>query len=136
VQIDGQICIGSGAEYSRRTGVLFASGWEWIIVSFLTLSIYIFRSSFYQTPSLLFLKIARFHAIPCEKRLDLWQKYFAKLYQLIVEKALSDIPDIVNLIKANQIDFTAPEFVKLCEKFGTKEIYKKIVSYLNSKREG
>ena len=48
-------------------------------------------------------------------------------------RELNDIPDIVNLIKANKIDFNAPEFVKLCEKFGTKEIYNKIVYYLNLK---
>lgn len=41
----------------------------------------------------------------------------------------NDIPDIVNLVKANKVDFNTPEFLKLCEKFGTKEITTKSVTY-------
>jgi hypothetical protein len=45
-------------------------------------------------------------------------------------RELNDIPDIVNLITANQIDYKMPEFKKLCEKFGTNEIFNKIIYHL------
>lgn len=37
-----------------------------------------------------------------------------------------DLPDIINLIKINEVNFKDKEFKKLCMKFGTEEIYNKI----------
>ena len=38
-----------------------------------------------------------------------------------------DLPDIINLIRANNIDYKAKEFRELCLKYGTEELYKKIL---------
>ena len=38
-----------------------------------------------------------------------------------------DLPDIINLIRINEIDFKSKEFRELCLKYGTKEIYNKIL---------
>jgi len=38
----------------------------------------------------------------------------------------TDLPDIINLIRANKIDFKNKDFRGLCLKYGTKEIYDKI----------
>ncbi|MBU0502416.1 MAG: nucleotidyltransferase family protein, partial [Candidatus Margulisbacteria bacterium] len=38
-----------------------------------------------------------------------------------------DLPDIISLIKANQLDCTSLEFKELSLKYGTEEIYKKIL---------
>ena len=38
-----------------------------------------------------------------------------------------DLPDIINLIKANQVDFQSKKFKELCLKYGTEEIYKIII---------
>jgi len=41
-----------------------------------------------------------------------------------------DLPDIINLIKINSIDFKDKQFKELCLKFGTHEIYDKILEAL------
>lgn len=38
-----------------------------------------------------------------------------------------DLPDIIDLIRINKIDFKGKEFKELCLKYGTEEIYRKIV---------
>lgn len=38
-----------------------------------------------------------------------------------------DLPDIIELIRANQVDYKSKEFKELCFKYGTEEIYNKIV---------
>ncbi len=43
-----------------------------------------------------------------------------------------DLPDIINLIRINKLDFSSHEFRVLCLKYGTEEIYKKIVNSLES----
>ena len=42
-------------------------------------------------------------------------------------RLLKDLPDIINLILINKIDITNPEFKTMCLKYGTEDIYKKIV---------
>ena len=37
-----------------------------------------------------------------------------------------DLPDIINLVRINKIDFRSSDFRKLCLKYGTEEIYSKI----------
>jgi hypothetical protein len=41
-----------------------------------------------------------------------------------------DLPDIINLIKINDLDFKSPEFKALCLKYGTEEIYQKLLASL------
>ncbi len=41
-----------------------------------------------------------------------------------------DLPDIINLIRINDVDFKNNNFKKLCLKFGTDEIYNKILEAL------
>lgn len=41
-----------------------------------------------------------------------------------------DLPDIINLIRINEIDFKNNNFKELCLKFGTDEIYNKILEAL------
>ena len=41
-----------------------------------------------------------------------------------------DLPDIINLIKINEINFKDDHFRELCLKFGNDEIYKKILEAL------
>ena len=41
-----------------------------------------------------------------------------------------DLPDIINLIRINDVDFKSNNFKKLCLKFGTDEIYNKILEAL------
>lgn len=38
-----------------------------------------------------------------------------------------DLPDIMNLIRINELDAQSPEFKEICEKFGPVGIYKRIV---------
>jgi len=38
-----------------------------------------------------------------------------------------DLPDIINLIRANDVDCRSKEFRELCLKYGTEELYKKII---------
>jgi hypothetical protein len=46
-------------------------------------------------------------------------------------RELNDLPDIINLIKANNFDYKSQNFSLLCHKFGSKAIYDKIIGYLN-----
>lgn len=43
-----------------------------------------------------------------------------------------DLPDIINLIKVNNVDFKNHEFRELCLKYGTEEIYKQLLSSLEN----
>lgn len=43
-----------------------------------------------------------------------------------------DLPDIINLIKFNNIDIKNSEFKQLCLKYGTEKIYKKILKIINN----
>jgi predicted nucleotidyltransferase len=38
-----------------------------------------------------------------------------------------DIPDVINLIKINKVDAKSDKFKELCLKYGTKEIYERIL---------
>jgi hypothetical protein len=38
-----------------------------------------------------------------------------------------DLPDIINLIRINELNHKNPDFKELCLKFGTEEIYNKIL---------
>lgn len=38
-----------------------------------------------------------------------------------------DLPDIISLIRINKVSYKDPEFRRLCEKYGTREIYNKIL---------
>ncbi|UCB56680.1 MAG: nucleotidyltransferase [Candidatus Omnitrophota bacterium] len=40
---------------------------------------------------------------------------------------IKDLPDIINLIRINEVDFKSKKFQKLCLKYGTKEIYNEIL---------
>ena len=43
-------------------------------------------------------------------------------------KMFKDFPDIIDLIRSNGMDYESDDFKELCLKFGTREIYSKIVS--------
>ena len=45
-------------------------------------------------------------------------------------RILKDLPDVVKLIKSNDIDFKSSDFKDLCLKYGNEEIYKNIVEFL------
>lgn len=38
-----------------------------------------------------------------------------------------DLPDVINLIRINKVNFKSKQFKQLCLKYGTEEIYRKIV---------
>lgn len=48
-------------------------------------------------------------------------------------RELRDLPDIVMLIKANDVDAEDGRFKKLCLKFGNEDIYRKILSFAGDK---
>jgi len=56
-------------------------------------------------------------------------KLHAIKYNLNLRLA-KDIPDIINLIKINKVDAQGEEFKELCLKYGTQEIYQKILEGL------
>jgi hypothetical protein len=62
-------------------------------------------------PSLNTLIALKLHAI----------KYNPKL------REYKDLPDIINLIRVNKINYKNKEFQELCLKYGTEELYKKII---------
>lgn len=62
-------------------------------------------------PSLNTLIALKLHAI----------KYNPKL------REYKDLPDIINLIRTNKVDYKNKEFRELCLKYGTEELYKKII---------
>ncbi|MFH1283877.1 MAG: nucleotidyl transferase AbiEii/AbiGii toxin family protein [bacterium] len=45
-------------------------------------------------------------------------------------RELKDMPDIINLIKINKVDYKSKEFRNLCKKYGSIKIYNKIRNYL------
>ena len=45
-------------------------------------------------------------------------------------REFKDLPDIVNLIRANKVKYKTAEFRELCLKYGTKEMYDKIMEGL------
>lgn len=45
-------------------------------------------------------------------------------------RMLKDLPDVVKLIKGNDIDFKSDDFRSLCLKYGNEEIYKNILGFL------
>lgn len=49
------------------------------------------------------------------------------VFHLIAEITNRDFPDIVNLIRANKVSFKEKAFKELCLKYGTQELYDKIV---------
>ena len=62
-------------------------------------------------PSLNHLIALKLHAIKHGSKARLWK----------------DLPDIIDLIKINKIDFGSAAFKDICLKFGTEEIYKNIL---------
>ncbi|MDO8661718.1 MAG: nucleotidyl transferase AbiEii/AbiGii toxin family protein [Candidatus Omnitrophota bacterium] len=42
-------------------------------------------------------------------------------------RLIKDIPDIINLIKINKVDVKSGKFKELCLKYGTQELYEKIL---------
>jgi hypothetical protein len=68
----------------------------------------------FRVPSLYHLIALKLHAIKYNPR----------------HRELSDLPDIVNLIRQGGIDARSAEFKALCLKYGSREIYTKIESYL------
>lgn len=42
-----------------------------------------------------------------------------------------DLPDIIRLVKMNNIDFKSEKFKKVCFKFGNSTIYKNILNFIN-----
>jgi len=45
-------------------------------------------------------------------------------------RLLKDLPDIVNLIKINKVDFKGKQFKELCLRYATKDIYNNILDAL------
>ncbi len=64
--------------------------------------------------------------IPCVEHL-LALKLHAVKYAMPHRQA-KDTLDILHLLKANRIDFRSEKFHKLCEKYGSEQIYEKIVA--------
>lgn len=46
------------------------------------------------------------------------------------QREIHDLPDIVNLIRINKLNYKSSEFRLLCEKFGDLTLYNKITGYL------
>lgn len=44
-----------------------------------------------------------------------------------------DFPDIINLIDVNGVNVTSAEFISLCKKFGTDELYDKIRAHFSKR---
>lgn len=62
-------------------------------------------------PSLIHLIALKLHAIKCNPQMRIFK----------------DLPDIVGLIKANRLDPLTNEFKEWCLKYGTEDIYNKII---------
>lgn len=62
-------------------------------------------------PSLMHLIALKLHAIKCNPQL----------------RTIKDLPDIISLIKINKVDPTAKEFKEICLRYGTEDIYGKII---------
>jgi hypothetical protein len=62
-------------------------------------------------PSINHLIALKLHAIKSNPNNRLWK----------------DLPDIINLIKMNKIDFKSSDFKNLCLKYGNEELYKNIL---------
>ena len=45
-------------------------------------------------------------------------------------RAIKDLPDIVELVKVNNVDVNSGEFKELCLKYGTKGLYAKILEMI------
>ena len=45
-------------------------------------------------------------------------------------RMLTDLPDIINLIKINNVNFKKDSFKELCMKYGNEQIYKNIINAL------
>lgn len=65
-------------------------------------------------PSLLHLIALKLHSI----------KFNTKI------RLMKDLPDIINLIRINQVDIKNKEFKELCLKYGTADLYQKILEAL------
>jgi predicted nucleotidyltransferase len=48
------------------------------------------------------------------------------------QRELHDLPDIVNLIRTNKVNYESKEFQLLCVKFGNSSLHNKILDYLKS----
>ncbi|HBR15674.1 MAG TPA: hypothetical protein DD723_09100 [Candidatus Omnitrophica bacterium] len=66
--------------------------------------------------------------VPCLNHLIALKLHSIKYNQKI--RLMRDLPDIINLIRINKVNVKAETFRKLCFKFGTEEIYKKILEAL------
>jgi hypothetical protein len=64
----------------------------------------------FKVPSLLHLIALKMHAIKKGSKDRVWR----------------DLPDIINLVTANQIDVSSPEFLGVCRRFGPEGIHQKI----------
>lgn len=71
----------------------------------------------FTVPSLLHLIALKLHAIKNDPK----------------NRLIKDFPDIINLIKINEIDFRNEEFKTLCHKYSNQEIYDKICEALSWK---
>jgi len=66
--------------------------------------------------------------IPCLNHLIALKLHSLK-YNLKLREN-KDMPDIIELIRINKVDFKSKEFHQLCLKYGTEEIYNKILERL------
>ena len=67
----------------------------------------------FKVPSLFHLIALKLHAIKFDKK-----------------REYKDLMDIVDLIRNNKVDIRSAEFKNLCLKFGTEELYSRILSHL------
>lgn len=52
------------------------------------------------------------------------------------DRAWKDIPDIMNLIRANKLDTSSADFKMVCQKFGPEGIYQEILKMNSAKGDG
>lgn len=68
-------------------------------------------------PSIEHLIALKLHAIKANPKNRLWK----------------DMPDIINLVRKNNIDVRRSDFRKICLKFGNQEIYRNILNFVEGK---
>lgn len=78
------------------------------------------QNHFLRIPSLLHLMALKLHAMKQGSKDRVWK----------------DLPDIINLIKANRFDIQSPDFQRICQQYGPEGVYATIMEMTSGEHNG
>lgn len=129
------------SDYEKLKPIICAAGYQEVVRTSVAAKLRA-ESSDLMDIDFMFVESNTFHGIQKESTLENFQDsrflvpkpehiIALKLHAIKQQAAreLKDLNDIIELIRANKLNVSSDSFKSLCSKFGTPELYKKILQY-------